>query len=419
MLLFTTIFLLALGLGAALELFLIGRQTERVRDNADRVPDAFVDRITPAEHLKAADYTLANLKVESIAVFLSTAVLLLWTMGGLLELLDGAWQRTGWDSLWQGVALLTSVLLISMILDLPLSVWKTFGIEARFGFNRTTIKRFVSDLGLNLALTLALGLPLIALILWLMEGAGQYWWLWAWLAWFGFTLFLTWAYPTVIAPLFNKFTPLADGELKQRLEALLNRCGFRSDGMFVIDGSERSAHGNAFFAGFGKGKRIVFFDTLLDGLDSPEVEAVLAHELGHYKRRHILKNMVFMAMTSLLGLALLGWLAEQSWFYQGLGVSSRETPALALTLFLLALPVFSIFLQPLFSLMSRRHEFEADDYAAAQTDAAHLITGLVKMYRDNASTLTPDPWYSAFHDSHPPAPVRIGHLSTKLSNQPT
>jgi len=255
--------------------------------------------------------------------------------------------------------------------------------------------------------------PLIAVILWLMSTAGDYWWLWAWLVWMGFTLLVTWAYPIWIAPLFNKFQPLQDASLRTRLESLLERCGFRSNGMFIMDGSRRSAHGNAYFTGFGANKRIVFFDTLLDGLEDNEVEAVLAHELGHFKRRHIIKMLALSSFLSLCGLALLGWLSQQTWFYAGLGVE-RATPALALILFMFVLPVFTVFISPLMAHFSRRHEFEADDFAAEQTDPRHLISGLVKMYRDNASTLTPDPLYSAFYHSHPPASVRIAHLSSKI-----
>ena len=260
---------------------------------------------------------------------------------------------------------------------------------------------------------LVLGTPLLAVVLWLMATAGTHWWLWAWLVWVGFSLFLTWAYPVFIAPLFNKFEPLRDRALHERLEKLLHRCGFRSSGMFVMDGSRRTSHGNAYFTGFGANKRIVFFDSLLKGLDAAEVEAVLAHELGHFKRRHVAKGLLLSAVMALVGLALLGWLAQQPWFFTGLGVD-HSSPALALALFMLVLPVFTLFLSPLMARLSRRHEFEADDFAAEQTDARHLISSLVKMYRDNASTLTPDPLYSAFYHSHPPAPIRVAHLTSKI-----
>ncbi len=410
----TVVFLLALAAGTALQWWLMARQSRHVAAHADTVPSAFSTRISLAEHQKAAAYTLAKLRLARWGLIVTPLVLLAWTLGGGLSLLDQAWLSLGWSPLWQGVALLASLMVISGLIELPLSMAATFGVESRFGFNRMSISRFVADQLLETLVGLAIGIPLIAVILWLMTGAGHLWWLWAWAVWMGFMLLMTWAYPTVIAPLFNKFEPLDQGELRGRLEDLLRRCGFHSDGMFVMDGSKRSAHGNAYFTGFGRNKRIVFFDTLLDGLEPPEVEAVLAHELGHFKRRHVTKMLAVAALMSLFGLAVLGWLSQQTWFYSGLGVS-RQSAALALALFVLILPVFGIFFQPLMSAFSRRHEFEADDYAAEQADASDLINGLVKMYRDSASTLTPDPLYSAFHHSHPPAPVRVAHLSSKLS----
>ena len=410
---FTYLFLAALAAGLLLEYWLLWRQARAVSSHRDRVPEPFARRITLAQHQKAADYTLARITHQRVSLLVGAVLLLLWTLGGGLDYLDRLWQATGLENLWQGVGLLLSVLLLSSLLELPLNLWSTFGIEARFGFNRTSGRQFLVDLLLQLLLMLLVGVPLVAVFLWLMEQAGSFWWLWAWLVWMGFTLTLTWAYPTLIAPLFNKFTPLQDEALRKRLEALLHRCGFRSRGMYVMDGSKRSAHGNAYFTGLGRNKRIVFFDTLLESLEPEEIESVLAHELGHFKRRHVLKKMLVMAVTSLLGLALLGWLLEQPWFFQGLGVS-RQTPALGLALFLLVLPVFTTFLTPLFSAFSRRHEFEADRYAAEQASAKSLISALVKMYRDNASTLTPDRLYSAFHHSHPPAAVRIAHLSSRI-----
>ena len=410
---FTWIFLLALAASLALEYWLLWRQARSVAGHRDRVPGPFRDYITLEQHRKAADYTLARITHARVSQFVGALLLLLWTLGGGLDLLDRLWSQTGLDTLWQGTGLLLSVLIISSVLELPLNLWSTFGIEARFGFNRTTPRQFLVDLLLQFLLTLLLGIPLVAVFLWLMEQAGSLWWLWAWLVWMGFTLFITWAWPSFIAPLFNRFEPLKDQALKKRLEALLERCGFHSKGMYVMDGSRRSAHGNAYFTGFGRNKRIVFFDTLLESLEPEEIEAVLAHELGHFRRHHMTKRLSFMAAVSLAGLALLGWLIEQPWFYQGLGVS-RQTPALGLALFLLVLPVFSTFLTPVFSALSRRHEFEADDYAAQHSDARALVDALLKMYRDNASTLTPDPLYSAFHHSHPPAAVRIAHLSTRI-----
>ena len=299
------------------------------------------------------------------------------------------------------------------ILELPFSVYHTFVIEERFGFNRTSAATFAADLVKQALLMLLLGVPLAWAALWLMQESGRLWWFYLWLLWASFSLLMLWAYPAIIAPLFNKFTPLEDQTLQQRIQSLLDRCGFRSQGIYVMDGSRRSGHGNAYFTGLGRNKRIVFFDTLLKTLETDEIEAVLAHELGHFKRRHVQKRIVTMMLTSLGGLALLGWLIEQTWFYQGLGVQ-QPSNHLALLLFLMVAPIFTVFLQPLASWFSRKHEFEADDYAAEQASAADLVRALVKMYKENASTLTPDPLYSAFHDSHPPAPVRVAHLSTKM-----
>ncbi|MCB1922425.1 MAG: M48 family metallopeptidase [Gammaproteobacteria bacterium] len=410
----TAIFLLTLAIGLALQLWLSARQAAHIIRHRRDVPAAFAGRISTDEHAKAASYNLARLGVERWDLVLSTALLLAWTLGGGLDWLNAQLELMGMSTLWQGIALVVSVVLIASVVDLPLSIWRTFGIEQRFGFNRTTPAAFVKDRLLGMAITLLLGIPLVAVILWLMDSAGHLWWLWAWLVWMGFTLFVTWAYPIWIAPLFNRFRPLDDHALKGRLEQLLTRCGFRSSGMFVMDGSRRSAHGNAYFTGFGRNKRIVFYDTLLDGLTADEIEAVLAHELGHFKRRHIVKMLSLSALISLVGLALLGWLSRQPWFYHDLGVSEISS-ATALTLFMFVLPVFTLFLSPFTARLSRRHEFEADDFAAEQTDARHLISGLVKMYRDNASTLTPDPLYSAFYHSHPPASVRVAHLEDRLA----
>lgn len=410
---FTLIFLVAVGAGLLLQLWLTVRQAAHIIGHQSAVPAAFAERISLAQHQKAASYSLARLAAERWELLLGTLVLLGWTLGGGLNWLDGGLGRLIDNPFWAGVALVVATVLIGSLIEMPLSIWRTFGIESRFGFNRTTVGGFIKDKLLALLLTLLLGVPLVAVILWLMGSAGALWWLWAWLVWMGFTLGITWAYPIWIAPLFNKFQPLQDADLRSRLEALLQRCGFRSNGMFVMDGSRRSAHGNAYFTGFGSNKRIVFFDTLLDGLDGNEIEAVLAHELGHFKRRHVTKMLLVSSIMSLLGLALLGWLSQQGWFFQGLGVSGN-TPALALVLFMFVLPVFTVFASPLMAYFSRRHEFEADDFAADQTDPRHLISGLVKMYRDNASTLTPDPLYSAFYHSHPPAPVRVAHLSSKI-----
>jgi len=411
---FTLVFLCALALGTLLETWLSWRQARHVSAHRDRVPDAFADRVSPDAHRKAADYTLAKIRFGRIELGAEVIFLLIWTLGGGLDLLHTFWQERLPDPVAGGIAFMLSFLVISGALGLPFGLWRTFGIESRFGFNRTSAKRFFLDLALETLLVVAIGGPLLWVILSLMTGAGSLWWLYAWAVWMGFTLILTWAFPVFIAPLFNRFTPLEDTTLTQRIEGLLDRCGFASKGVFVMDGSRRSTHGNAYFSGFGKNKRIVFFDTLLGTLAPVEVEAVLAHELGHFRLRHVAKRLASGAAMSLAGLGILSWLMLQPWFYTGLGVS-EPSPAVALALFFLAAPVFSIFLTPVGSLLQRRHEYEADAYAASQTSADALRSALVKLYRDNASTLTPDPLYSAFHDSHPPAPLRIQRISQDLA----
>ncbi|WP_455234805.1 M48 family metallopeptidase [Thiogranum longum] len=412
---FTWIFLLALGASLILKLWLAQRQIRHVAENRGQVPDAFADKIQLDAHQKAADYTLTNTRQGRIELIYNSLLLVGWTLGGGLQWLDNSWQQLGWGSITTGVAMLISAFLIMAILELPFTIYHTFVIEERFGFNRTTPATFVGDLAKQALLMLIIGVPMAWAALWLMQESGGLWWLYLWLLWSGFSLLMLWAYPAVIAPLFNKFSPLEDDTLQKRIQSLLNRCGFKSQGIFVMDGSRRSGHGNAYFTGMGQNKRIVFFDTLLKTLEADEIEAVLAHELGHFKRKHVQKRIITMMLLSLAGLALLGWLIEQSWFYQGLGVQQASNH-LALLLFLLVSPVFTVFLQPIMSWFSRKHEFEADDYAAAQSDAADLIRALVKMYRENASTLTPDPVYSAFYDSHPPAPVRVAHLSTRTAS---
>ncbi|MCW8903907.1 M48 family metallopeptidase [Sedimenticola sp.] len=416
--LFTLLFISALAIGLVLQLWLMQRQQRHVATHRAQVPPSFADKVTLQEHQKAADYTRAKLDIGHIDLFIGTGLLLLWTLGGGIDFLHRQWQLWPADPIWSGIALIFSVSLISALLELPLAIWNTFVLETRFGFNRTTARRFITDLLLQLLLALLLGIPLLWVILWLMDRAGDTWWLAAWAVWMSFMLLMLWIYPTLIAPIFNKFTPLEEGPLKQRIQSLLERCGFTSKGIFIMDGSKRSGHGNAYFTGFGNNKRIVFYDTLAESLEGNEMEAVLAHELGHFKRRHVLKHLLLSTAMSLVGFALLGWLAGQSWFYQSLGVNGQSN-ALALLLFMLALPVFSQFLQPVMATMSRRHEFEADDFAVEQAGAAPMIQALVKLYRENASTLTPDPLYSAFHDSHPPAPVRVAHLSAKIQPVPT
>ena len=397
---------------ALLQLWLLQRQISHVRRHRSAVPEAFVTKIELAEHQKAADYTMTKVRFGRIELVYSTILLLLWTLGGGLQWLDQAWRSLEWTPLWTGVAVMSSLLIIGELLTLPFSIYSTFAIEQRFGFNRMTPALFIADLAKQLLLTLVIGIPLLLCILWLMYHASTLWWLQVWAVWMGFSLLLMWAYPAFIAPLFNKFQPLESGELRQRIEQLMQRCGFTSNGIFVMDGSRRSAHGNAYFTGLGQNKRIVFFDTLISSLDSSEIEAVLAHELGHFKRKHIQKRLISTAVLSLAGLALLGWLIEQPLFYSGLGVDNTSK-YMALILFMLVMPIVGIFVHPVFSWVSRKHEFEADNFAAEQTDAHDLIQALVKLYKENANTLTPDPIYSAFHDSHPPAPVRIAHLLSK------
>ncbi len=411
---FSYLFLIALACSIGVRLWLAMRHVAHVKKHRDTVPESFSGRIPLEDHHKAADYTLTNTRIGMIALFYDSLLLLGWTLGGGLEWLDSQWRTAELQPVMTGVGVIFSAMIIMTLLELPFSLYHTFVVEERFGFNRSTLGVFVTDLLKNAALLIIIGGPLIALALWIMEASGGLWWLYVWLVWMTFTLVMFWAYPAVIAPLFNKFSPLDNDKLKERIQALMDKCGFRSKGIFVMDGSKRSGHGNAYFTGFGSNKRIVFFDTLLESLEPPEIEAVLAHELGHFKLKHIQKRLLTTFALSLAALALLGWLAGETWFYQGLGVS-QPSPWMALMLFMLAMPVFTFFLQPLMSLLSRKHEFEADAYAVQQSSGTDLIHALVKMYRENASTLTPDPLYSAFHDSHPPAPVRISHISATMS----
>jgi STE24 endopeptidase len=406
---FALVFLALLALSTTMRIWLALRQAQHVRTRRDALPPEFADRIDLAAHRKAADYTVAKMRVGSAELTADAALLLLLTFGGLLAAFDAFWRDLFAPRIAHGLALFASVGVAGFLVGLPFALYRTFVLETRFGFNKTTPALFAADLAKQLLLTILIGGPLLAAVLWLMDAMGARWWLWVWLVWLGFNLLVLLLYPTFIAPLFNKFEPLADGETKSRIEALLARCGFSSSGLFVMDGSKRSAHGNAYFTGFGRAKRIVFFDTLLDKLAPGEVEAVLAHELGHYKRRHVWKRIAMMAALSLAFLWLLGQLIDQPWFYEALKVGPGGT-AMGLVLFSLILPVFAFPLAPFLSWLSRRHEFEADAYAARQTNAADLVGALVKLYRDNAATLTPDPLYSLFHDSHPPAGARIAHL---------
>ena len=410
---FTFLFIAALAASVLVQFWLDLRQQAHVSSHRSRVPKEFSTRVALDEHHKAADYTVTNIRFGMIQLVYGSALLLVWTLGGGLEWLDQFWRSFGFGTLSTGVGFMLSAMLIMGLLDLPFDLYHTFVIEERFGFNRTTPGVFIGDLAKQTLLMLAIGTPMLAAALWIMEGSGHLWWLYVWLAWMGFTLVMFWAYPAFIAPLFNKFSPLDNESLKARIQALLDKCGFRSKGIFVMDGSKRSGHGNAYFTGFGRNKRIVFFDTLVGSLEPEEIEAVLAHELGHFKLKHIQKRLLSTAALSLAGLALLGWLAGKSWFYTGLGVST-PSDYMALMLFMMAAPVFTFFMHPLMARLSRKHEFEADAYAVTQSSGQDLVTALVKMYRENANTLTPDPLYSAFHDSHPPAPVRISHISGRL-----
>lgn len=409
---FSWIFLAALATSLCLRLWLAQRHIKHVRAHREQVPAAFAESIDLASHRKAADYTVAKTQLHRSDTLFSAGILLLFTLGGGLQWLSEAWAGVfATDGYAHGIALIASAVVIFSVLELPFNLYRSFVIEERYGFNRMTLRLFVLDLVKQAVLGAALGLPLLFVVLWLMQGMGEYWWIYVWCVWAGFNLLLLVLYPTVIAPLFNKFTPLTDESLKQRVEQLLARCGFRARGLFVMDGSRRSSHGNAYFTGLGAAKRIVFFDTLLARLSPEQIEAVLAHELGHFKHRHVTKRIVLLFLLSFGFLALLGWLAGESWFYSGLGVSTPTT-AMALLLFFLVLPVFSFLLHPLSSLYSRKHEYQADAYAASQASAADLIAALVKLYQDNAATLTPDPVHSAFYDSHPPAALRIARLQT-------
>jgi STE24 endopeptidase len=409
---FSWVFLAALAMMTAVELWLSLRQGKHVAAHRDNVPKAFAEDVSIEAHQKAADYTQAKGKFNRFGNLFAAAVLLAWTFAGGLSALFEGWQSFGLSESVTHVAFILSFFVIGSLIELPVDWYKTFVLEQKFGFNNNTPALFLSDLAKQLLLVVILGAPLTWAALWLMGSTGEFWWLYLWAAWMGFALFMMWAYPAFIAPLFNEFKPLEDQQLKARVEGLLARCGFKSQGIFVMDGSRRSGHGNAYFTGLGSNKRIVFFDTLLETLDEDQIEAVLAHELGHFKRKHVVKNMVVMAVLSLVGLALLGWASAEAWFYQGLGVDSQNN-ALALVLFMLVIPVFSFFLHPLMTSMSRKYEYEADDYAASVSSAQHLIEALVALYQENASTLTPDPLVSAVYDSHPPATLRVAHLQAR------
>lgn len=399
-------------------LWLGNRHIQYVVKNREQVPSAFTETITLQAHQKAADYTKDKTKLVLIDAVLQSIVLLAFTIGGGLQWIDDIWRSLLADqTMLRGALVICSALLISSIIEIPLDYYRTFVVDEKYGFNKMTPKMFFTDMIKHALVGLALGAPILFAALWLMQSAGEYWWFYLWVVWSLFNIVMLAIYPTFIAPLFNKFTPLQENSLKAKIEQLLTKCGFKSQGLFVMDGSTRSGHGNAYFTGFGNSKRVVFFDTLLDKLNEDEIEAVLAHELGHFKHHHVIKRIMMMFLLSLLGLALLGWLINQSWFYAGLGVNN-PSDYMALILFMMASPTFLFLLHPLMASYSRKNEFEADHYAANQANANHLIQALVKLYRDNASTLTPDPIHSAFYDSHPPASIRISKLSTYTVSKP-
>lgn len=413
-LIFTIAFAVALVAGLLVKFWLASRQVRHVARHRGAVPAAFAQAITLPEHQKAADYTIAKVRFGLVEMAFGTAILLGWTLLGGLDVLNKlllVWLGGG---MVQQLALLVAFVAIGGLLELPFALWQTFRLEERFGFNKMTWKLWLKDALKSIAIGTAMGLPIAALILWLMGAAGELWWLWAWASWMGYSLLGMVIYPIFIAPLYNKFEPLDDPTLKARVTALLKRCGFKAKGLFVMDGSTRSAHANAYFTGFGASKRVVFYDTLLRQLNAGEMEAVLAHELGHFKHRHIVKRLIAMFALSLAGFALLGWVSTQVWFYTGLGVQpnmAAPNSALALLLFMLAVPVFGFFVAPLPARLSRKHEFEADAYAVAQTSGADLSAALLKLYQDNASTLTPDPVFVKFYYSHPPASERLARMT--------
>jgi STE24 endopeptidase len=411
----TWAFLAALAAETLTRLWLGTRQIAAVRAHRNEVPEPFRGQVAPADQQKAADYTIARVALGRWATVVEAIVKLVLTLGGGLAAVDAIWRGTGLGEPWRGVLVVASLLVLLQLVGLPFSLWRTFRIEAGFGFNRVSPRLYAVDLAKQLFLAAVLGGPLLLATLALMERAGAWWWVWVWLIWLVWTLGLTWAAPKFIAPFFNRFSPLTDEALKKRVETLLERCGFAArGGVFVMDGSLRSAHGNAYFTGIGRNKRIVFFDTLLARIEAAEIEAVLAHELGHFRLHHVRQRLAASVLLTFAGLALLAWLAQQPGFYGALGVPVPSA-AMALLLFVLTVPVFTFFATPAMSWWSRRHEREADDFAAEYADAGKLAAALVKLFRDNAATLTPDRIHSAFYDSHPPALERIGRLKALAS----
>ncbi len=411
----TTSFAITLVIGTLVRFWLASRQIRHVASHRNAVPQKFAQAVSLPAHQKAADYTIAKTRLGLIEVAMGTAIVLGWTLLGGLDALNAATMRMAGPGMVQQLTLLVGFALIGGLIDLPMSWYQTFVLEERFGFNKMRLGLWLADLLKSALVGAVIGVPLVWLVLWLMGATGPRWWLWAWSVWIGFNLLLLLIYPTFIAPMFNKFKPLDDEALKSRVTALMQRCGFAAKGLFVMDGSKRSAHANAYFTGFGAAKRVVFYDTLLSKLSAGEVDAVLAHELGHFKHRHVIKRIASMFALSLGAFALLGWLSSQAWFYTALGVrpnlvASAPNDALALLLFMLVAPAFGFFMSPVFAQISRKHEFEADAYAVSQTNHQDLSAALLKLYEDNASTLTPDPVYATFYYSHPPATERLSRL---------
>ena len=409
---FTIIFLIALVISYAIQFWLSQRQKSFVTEHRSAVPEAFQASVSLEAHQKAADYTIDKGKLGEIDSVLGVIFLLLLTLGGGISLAFSLWSSFDLSPMLTDLGAVLSIILIMTVVEIPTSYYQTFTIEEKFGFNKSTSAQFFKDQAISLSLVIAIGMPIMALILWVMDSIGDLWWLYAWAILMSFSLLMSWLFPTVIAPLFNKFTPMEEGSLKDRIQGLLSRCGFNSNGIFIMDGSKRSGHGNAYFTGMGNNKRIVFYDTLVESLDDEELEAVLAHELGHFKCKHVIKMLIASSIMTLFSFAILGWLITQDWFFSGLGVDTHSNAA-ALLLFMLVSPVFTLFVQPISAYFQRKFEFEADDFAAANAKASKMISGLVKLYEENASTLTPDPLYSAFHYSHPPAAIRIAHLESK------
>jgi len=410
---FTFIFLIALIISYSIQFWLSKRQASYVANHRSAVPEAFKNSVSLEAHQKAADYTIEKGKLGDIDSIIGAIFLLLLTIGGGINTAFEFWTSLDLSPLVAGIAAIATIFLIMAVVEIPTSIYQTFVIEEKYGFNKSTPQQFIKDQLLQLTLVSVIGIPLLALILWVMDSIGSLWWLWAWGILISFSLLMSWLFPTVIAPLFNKFTPMEEGSLKDRIQGLLARCGFNSQGIFIMDGSKRSGHGNAYFTGLGNNKRIVFFDTLVKSLDDEELEAVLAHELGHFKCKHVIKMLVATSIMTLISFAILGWLINQQWFFTGLGVQQPSNAA-ALLLFMLVSPVFTLFIQPISAYFQRKFEFEADDFASSNAKAEKMISGLVKLYEENASTLTPDPLYSAFHYSHPPAAIRIAHLESKI-----